>query len=259
MMKSLTCLLAGMTFGTVHAADVHMLNASDTHSYKAEDGTTLLYALAEPSSPQPGKRYPLVIFLHGAGGTAPVGERNTQRAWDGAAQFFETMSEECYFFMPQATGIWAGIPWEKLPYRMNEEPTQLMQAVIECIDRLRQEKAVDPQRIYVAGTSMGSMGMWDLVCRRPELFAAAISCCGGFDPEQAPRLVNIKFRIFHGDADEVVPAEGSRRMFDALRTAGADVAYHVFPGAYHAIWDQTYRNRENINWLFRQRQPDTTR
>jgi predicted peptidase len=233
------------------AADLNRLKEGDNGSFKAADGSTLLYALAEPENPQAGKRYPLVIFLHGAGGMGA--ERKSGRGSDGGSKFFQTMTEDCYFVMPQAWEIWSGIGWGKTPYKMNEKPTKVMQALMEFIDWLSQEKAVDPDRVYVAGASMGSMGMWDLVCRRPELFAAGISCCGGFDARQAPKIAHIKFRIFHGDKDPWVPIAGSQAMFDAFKEAGAEVDFHIYEGAHHFIWDQTYGNKENLEWLFQQR------
>ncbi|MEI6970947.1 MAG: prolyl oligopeptidase family serine peptidase [bacterium] len=257
-MRKLICLLLTVTFGVqvAGAADCKLLNDADTESFKASDGRVLLYALAKPQVLKTGKKYPLVIFLHGAGGMRPAGERNPQRSWDGAGQFFETMTNDCYFFMPQANSIWSGIPWAQLPYTMSTEPAkQANQAVVECIDALLKDKklAVDQERIYIAGVSMGSMGMWDLACRRPELFAAGLSCCGGFDATQAKRIAGIKFRMFHGGADNVVPEAGSKALYDALKAAGADVEYQVYPGANHLIWEPTYRNKVNVDWLFAQR------
>ncbi|MHC4879983.1 MAG: carboxylesterase family protein [Planctomycetota bacterium] len=233
------------------AADIKRLKAADNGSFKVSDGSTLLYALSEPEKLKQGERYPLVVFLHGAGGMS--GKRKTDRGKDGGDQFFQTMTEECYFFMPQASAIWSGIGWGKTPYKMKEEPSRQMQQVIECIDWLLKEKAVDPDRIYVAGASMGSMGMWDLVCRRPKLFAAGIACCGGFDADQAAKIAHIKFRIFHGDKDPWVPIDGSQVMYDALKKAGADVEYHIYKGRDHFVWGPTFGNGKNLDWLFKQR------
>jgi len=233
------------------AADIKRLRAGDNGSFKAVDGSTLLYALVEPEKLETGKRYPLVVFLHGAGGMS--GKRKTDRGKDGGDQFFQTMTEECYFFMPQASAVWSGIGWGKVPYKMKEKPSQQMQQIIECIDWLLKERAVDSDRVYVAGASMGSMGIWDLVCRRPELFAAGISCCGGFDASRAPKIAHIKFRIFHGDNDPWVPIEGSRVMYDALKKAGADVAYRIYKGRDHFIWQPTFTNKDLLEWLFAQK------
>jgi len=252
-MRTITCFFLGLSLGLsfANAADFNRLREADDGSFKASDGSTLLYALAEPQTVEPGKQYPLVIFLHGAGGMS--GKRKTDRGKDGGDQFFQTMTEECYFFMPQASAVWSGIGWGKTPYKMREEPSKQMRQVIECIDWLLKEKTVDPDRVYVAGASMGSMGMWELVCRRPELFAAGIACCGGFDADQAQKIAHIKFRIFHGDKDPWVPIDGSQVMYDALKKAGADVEFNIYEGADHFIWQPTFTNKELLAWLFEQK------
>ena len=49
-----------------------------------------------------------------------------------------------------------------------------MQLVIRLIADLKKHEAVDKSRIYVTGLSMGGMGTFDLICRKPKDFAAAI-------------------------------------------------------------------------------------
>jgi len=62
---------------------------------------------------------------------------------------------------------------------------------------------VDTQRVYIIGLSMGAMGTYDLVIRYPEIFAAAIPICGIVNPSRLSAAKDVKFRIFHGDADDV--------------------------------------------------------
>ena len=251
-MRVFTILSLTLCISVSHAnaADLNRLKDADKGNFNAADNSTLLYALSEPQNLENGKRYPLVIFLHGAGGKSA--KRKWDRGEDGGWQFFQTMTEECYFFMPQAIEIWSGIGWGKVLYKMKEKPSKQMQRPVECIEWLLKEKAVDPDRVYVAGASMGSMGMWDLVCRRPGLFAAGIACCSGFDARQAPKIAHIKFRIFHGDKDPWVPIQGSQVMHDALKAAGADVTYHIYKGRGHFVRGPIVGNKENRDWLFKQ-------
>ena len=67
------------------------------------------------------------------------------------------------------------------------------------------------------------------------------------------RLKTIPMWIFHGDKDETVPVEQSRRLVAALKKAGADVRYTEYPGANH-VGAAQMANAETdmIEWLFKQ-------
>jgi predicted peptidase len=112
---------------------------------------------------------------------------------------------------------------------------------------------VDKKRIYVIGLSMGAMGTYDLTIRYPELFAAAIPICGIVNADRLKAAKKVKFRIFHGDADNVVPVSGSRRAYKALKSAGADVEYFEFPGVGHVSWNEAFNRTDFMSWLFRQK------
>ena len=65
------------------------------------------------------------------------------------------------------------------------EPEKLaMEIVVNAVEK---EFNVDKNRIYVAGVSMGGYGVWDLITRYPDKFAAAIPICGGGEPDKVAR------------------------------------------------------------------------
>ena len=112
---------------------------------------------------------------------------------------------------------------------------------------------VDINRIYVTGISMGGYATWDIIQRKPNLFAAAIPICGGADATRAPSLKNLPIWAFHGDKDTAVPVSRSRDMVKALRDCGSQVQYREYPGAGHDVWTRTYADSSVLAWLFAQR------
>jgi predicted peptidase len=127
-----------------------------------------------------------------------------------------------------------------------------MRLALALVKELCKAFPVDHNRIYATGLSMGALGMWDMVTRAPELFAAGIAICGGYDTTQASRIWHIPFWVFHGSADASVPVEGSRAMVEALKECGGSPRYTEYKGAGHPIWQRTYGNSEVISWLFQQ-------
>ena len=125
----------------------------------------------------------------------------------------------------------------------------------ELLDTYLAMPQVDKQRIYIMGLSMGAMGTYDMVIRHPEIFAAAIPICGTVNATRLKAAKEVKFRIFHGDADNVVPVSGSRQAYKALKAAGADVEYTEFPGVTHGSWNPAFNLPDFMKWLFSQKKP----
>jgi len=125
--------------------------------------------------------------------------------------------------------------------------------VLDLIEALCNEYRIDKARIYLTGVSMGGYGTWDLISRRPELFAAAIPVCGGGDPAQAEKLAKLPIGAFHGDADPLVPVERPRDMIAAIKKAGGEPTYTEYKGVGHDAWTPTYRDNKVLDWLFEQK------
>ena len=85
------------------------------------------------------------------------------------------------------------------------------------------------------------------------IFAAAVPICGSVNPDRLPAAKEVKFRIFHGDADDVVTVEGSREAYKALKAAGAKVEYIEFPGCNHGSWNPAFNYPGFMEWLFKQK------
>lgn len=136
---------------------------------------------------------------------------------------------------------------------VGQEITPVLRAVKELLDTYLDLPQVDRNRIYVVGLSMGGMATYDLAVRFPDTFAAAVPICGTVNPVRLADAANVRFRIFHGDADNVVPVEGSREAYRALKNLGAEVEYIEFPGCNHGSWNPAFNYPGFMEWIFAQR------
>ncbi len=224
-------------------------------------GIDLPYRILYPKSFDSQKQYPLVLFLHGAG---ERGTDNEKQLTHGARLFASDTVMEKYpaiVVFPQcpSDSYWAGVDIKTLPdgsstfdFSARGKPTPPMRAVLELLDSLVKLSYVDATRIYVGGLSMGGMGTYELLYRRPKLFAAAFPICGGGNPASAKRYAKrgVKIWVFHGDADNVVPLFHSQRMVDAIKQAKGDVRFTVYPGVGHNSWDNAFAEPDLLPWLF---------
>ena len=147
----------------------------DPRVYQNASGGSLSYRLLTPATPQPAKKYPLVLFLHGAG---ERGTNNSAQLVHGTKIYLDAAHREaypCYVIAPQCPDEkqWVNMPWNTDRGTQPAQPSEPMQLVIELLDALPKEFSIDPDRIYVTGLSMGGYGTWDLITRLPGRFAAA--------------------------------------------------------------------------------------
>jgi predicted peptidase len=228
----------------------------EPREFAGEGGKVLKYRLLKPLGYNPNKSYPLVIFLHGAG---ERGSDNMAQLRHGMADFCKTARREknpCYVIAPQCpeNEKWADIDWSaEGPIKMPAEASESMKLTLALVDAMLEDAAIDKNRIYITGLSMGGYGTWDAIARRPDFFAAAVPICGGGDPTTAEKIKNIPISCFHGDKDQAVVVEKSRVMIEAIKEAGGAPLYTEYPEVGHDSWTQTYANEATHNWLFSQR------
>lgn len=214
------------------------------------------YRLMKPAVIEKDEKYPLVIFLHGAG----------ERGTDNALQllYFPTQMAQphmrdrfpCYVLAPQChpERKWMEVDWSsKSDPQMPESPSAELQAVMQMIEQTLKEDQIDPSRVYLTGLSMGGFGSFDLATRHPEWFAAVAPICGAADPAKVATIKDLPVWVVHGDADQTVPVERSRSAVKALRDAGGQPIYVEMPGVGHNSWNPAYQDNDGlVPWLFRQ-------
>lgn len=182
-----------------------------------------------------GEGWPLLLFLHGAG---ERGSRPAMVARHGPPKLIETGRDLPFIVLsPQCP---AGQYWE---------PSLLCRLLDDVQSRL----AVDPERVYVTGMSMGGYGTWMLLAHQPDRFAAAALVCGGGNPRHASLIRDLPVWLIHGEQDDVVPVAQSLLLSGALEEAGGHVRLTIYPDAGHDAWTRAYDTPELYAWFLRHR------
>jgi lysophospholipase L1-like esterase/predicted esterase len=216
-------------------------------------GATYPYRLLVPESRVEGERYPLVLFLHGAGERGRDNERQLRHFPQRMATEARRTRYPCFVLAPQCPEgeLWVSVEWAaEQSTSFAASPTAAMGGAIAALQEVVRHHPVDLDRIYLTGLSMGGYGTWDLATRYPGWFAAAAPICGGGDERVAARLAGLPLSIWHGDADAVIPARRSRTMAEALGELGAEVEYHELDGVGHDAWVQAYGDDGCLDWMF---------
>ena len=179
--------------------------------------------------------WPLLMFLHGSGET---GTDLAKLKLYGLPKVIEQkkFDHPCIVVSPQ-TPVRGWSP----------------DVLVALLDEVIAEHRVDKDRVYLTGLSMGGFGTWHTAAAHPDRFAAIVPICGGGNPADAAKLKAVAVWAFHGAKDEAVPLRASEQMVDALKAAGADVKFTVYPNTGHDAWTPAYDDPELYTWLLAQK------
>ncbi len=221
---------------TVRAADaVPGQQAAGKFSTEVTQKVDMDYLLYLPKGYDSQDRWPLLVFLHGAG------ERGSD------------VNQVKKHGPPKLVAAGQDLPFIVLSPQCAERSSWQPEALSKLIDEIAAKYKVDPDRIYLTGLSMGGFGTFALAAAHPEKFAAIVPICGGGDPKSVERFKALPAWVFHGAKDDAVPLSQSERMVEALKAAGGDVQFTVYPEAGHDSWTATYENPKVFEWLLAQK------
>jgi predicted peptidase len=222
--------------------------------------TTYRYQVYVPADWTAKQKWPVALFLHGAGERGTDGIIQTEVGIGTAARRY-TERAKCVIVFPQC-----------LTNRWWSEPEMQAQA-LKALELSVKEFKGDQERLYLTGISMGGYGTWAIASANPGKFAALAPVCGGVRVPQriaeqlklqnppgddpytpvAQKVGKTPVWIFHGGADAVVPVSESRKMNETLKALGGNVKYSEYEGVNHNSWDRAYAEKEFFTWLLSQR------
>ena len=196
------------------------------------------YLLYIPEGLVPDEGFPLLMFLHGSG------ERGDDLALvkaHGPPSFLDDTTD--FPFMVVSPQCPAEEMWD----------SKILSSIL---DEVIAKNAVDINRIYVTGLSIGGQATWDLAMFEPYRLAAIVPICGEGKHTEACKLKHLPIWVFHGALDEYVPHTDSDEMVDALKDCGGNVKYTLYPEVDHFAWVPAYKDPELYKWLLRQVKTD---
>jgi predicted peptidase len=201
-------------------------------AYEAKEFESLKYMLIYPDGYEKGKKYPVILHLHGAGGRGmPV----MDVLGHPVCTWTENMEDFPFVIV----------------YPVCHENTwfDLFETLRRFASYVSQAEFCDPERLYVMGGSLGGYTTWQIAMSLPDLFAAIVPICGGGMYWNAARLANVPVWAFHGAKDTTVLPEESVHMVDAVNKRGGSAKLTIYPENAHNSWDDTFKNPEVYRWL----------
>ena len=235
------------------------LNSQELKLYEKEifvyENDTLNYRILKPLNYNPNKQYPVHLFLHGSG---ERGNDNSSQLTHGGKLFLKKENREKYnswVIFPQCSknDRWPSLSsdqWDKSFNNNNSKPNKSLGLVIRLMDKFIEKNQVDKQRIYLSGLSMGGMGTFEILFRRPNMFAAATPICGNGIPQLAKLYADkVPLWIFHGSDDNVVSPKYSLAMAKAIIEAGGSPKMTLYENTGHGSWNNAFEEKDFLKWI----------
>lgn len=201
---------------------------------KIDKNNYLNYYLYKPDKFK--ENLPVILFLHG------IGERGTNISDIEKYSLPKYLKNIDIPFIVIAPQCLENNFWE---YHLRD---------VEKIINIEYKKnKYDKENIFLAGSSMGAYGAWNYLIQRPDLFKGIISVAGGIMlsiKQNIEKVKNKKILMYHGDKDNVVDVNVSKKTYEKLKDGNAkDVELKIINNDNHFLTSHAFKDQYIYEWL----------
>jgi fibronectin type 3 domain-containing protein len=219
----------------------------NTSSFKAYHYNGFSFRLKFPTTYNPtavdGKKYPMIIFMHGLGERGTIYDNEFQLL-HGGQQFRDKVDNGTFdgyvlAFQTQ-NGFWGGPAYDA------------MKAVI---DYMVVNNKLDQFRVVDNGLSAGGTGTWEMSHINPTYIAASLPMSAASTEYYAPAIIEkLKFSpiwIFQGGLDGNPDPYTTKLVRDAYLNAGGNFKYTEYPNIGHGTWNTAWAEPDFYPFVLR--------
>lgn len=219
--------------------------------YADKKGAEIPYRLFVPLGYDANRKYPLLLWLHGGTGRGNDNVRQLTGENQLGTHFWITNDVQLKFPMfvlaPQCP---SGQTWADPEFNL---PSKWLILATGTLAKVEKQFSIDTDRIYLAGQSMGGLGVWSLLQTHQGQWAAAIVMSAYDTFTDVPAIVAVPLWVFQGDADASVPVSVVRSMMAQLKKAHANLRYTEYHEVDHQVWNKAFAEPDLLPWLSSQK------
>ena len=216
-------------------------------TFTDKQGVKMPYRLFVPPSYHSDTEFPLILWFHGGSGRGSDNESQISKENEMGTHVWTTPENQAKFpvfvLAPQCA---QGENWSDPDLNEITAPLQRAMAILAQVQK---DYFIDTSRIYLAGQSMGGLGVWSLLQKYPSQWAAALVVASYDNFTNAAGISCVPLWIFQGDADRSVPVELVRQMVQQLKKVGGQPRYTEYHKAEHEVWQQAFAEPDLVSWL----------
>jgi len=209
------------------------------------------YRLFVPPGYDSSKKYALIFWIHGGSGRGSNNEAQISNENEKGSHVWITADHQATFpalvLAPQCPerGNWSSPEFNEV-----SGPLQLAMEIFALVQK---DYSIDPDRIYLAGQSMGGVGVWALLQTYPELWAGAVVVSSYDNFTNVRAVTRVPLWIFQSEMDMTVPVDLVRQMVKQIKKAGGTPRYTEYHKIKTEVWNEAFREPQLVPWLASQK------
>ena len=219
--------------------------------YANKTGERLPYRLYVPLGYDANRKYPLLLWLHGGDGRGSDNVKQLNGGNQLGTHFWAGKDVQLKFpmfvLLPQCP---SGDNWSDPDLN---QPTKWLELTMQTLAGVEKEFSIDLDRIYLAGQSMGGLGVWSSLQAYPGKWAAAMIMSAYDNFTDIHTLAQTPLWVFQGEADDSVPVLLVREMMKQLGKAHANLRYTEYRNTGHEVWKKAFAEPDLLTWLSSQK------
>lgn len=205
------------------------------------------YVVFVPKDYSAEEKWPVVLFLHGAGEKGTDGIRPLSVGLGTALEAhpdkkFLAIFPQCEDLLQRHLTCWlAG--------------SDDGERALRILKQVEQDFSIDPQRRVLSGWSMGGFGAWSLAAAHPELWSGVLTLSGGQteEPLSLAKLAEYKIPVWaiHGEDDVLIPPDSAMQTVQQLNELGGNGTMTVVQCTGHNVWQYAFADQRVMSFLTR--------
>lgn len=232
-------------------SDERMIAEAENYGgYIFKDGDDVMtFRFKKPSKITEDEKYPLIVFLHGRGDGGTDNSRHMYKSLINSIDKF--VGDDCYVLMPQAD---KKLDWTQIGGKSGDKgSSNLYNKMLDAV--IAVNSAIDTNRVYLTGMSMGGYGTIYQAYNYPEKYAAVVALCGYYNEEvisDLSRFDGMGIWLEHSKTDDVVNYKESEGLYNRLINYGRntdDIKLNLIEKYKHDITEVSYDNQALWQWL----------
>lgn len=212
-----------------------------SHHNVVKDGYNFWVSVPDTYEGQKGE-IPVVLFLHGA--SLCGNDLNRVRKYGCLDAISMGRDINAIIIAPQNPGgAWNSVK------------------VLNVLNWVTKQYAVDTNRIYLIGMSLGGFGTIEFLANHGEKIAASMELCGGTIRKDLCKLNQVPLWIIHGTADRAVPVSRAQEIYESMKQCGRTDLLRLdkWAGVNHGDLARLFYLKETYQWLFSHSKADNPR